>query len=164
MRKNIRKVILVSVLLTFVSSYLPAADGQICGRIFQEDKTTPAKAGEVRFVNTQTGEAKTVSVNDKGCYCSEKDVAPGSYSIVYNDGRDTFSLADKAQVNEKTTSAVCMNTGENNSLTALSECKICKGSPILPIILIGGGAGAAAAVVVTIGHGEEAVSSPSTPQ
>lgn len=162
-----RSILVFVLLLSLVSFQLPlfaadAAQGNICGHVYKPDMKNPFEKGEVRFVNADTGEAKTADVGKDGCYCA-KGLTVGNYAMTYSDGTTEFLLPDKLLVQNKVVLATCVATGPNNSLVLMQACKMCKeGFPTAGWIAIGAG-GAVAAILIGRSGGEEPVASPSNP-
>lgn len=166
MHRLISKITLFVFVFAALQIPLFAADtatGNICGKVYQSDMKTPVKKGEVRVVNATTGEAKTVPVNDDGCYCV-KGATIGNYSVSYTDGTTESMLADKVLVQNKVVTATCVAVGEGNTLSLMQQCKLCKqGFPLIGWIVIGAGGAAGVAAAVAAGGGEEPVASTSQP-
>jgi hypothetical protein len=162
-----RDVLVFVLLLSLVSFQLPlfavdVAQGNICGRVYKPDMKNPFEKGEVRFVNADTGEAKTASIGKDGCYCG-KGLTIGNYSMSYSDGTTEFLLPDKLLVQNKVVLATCVATGKDNTLVLMQVCKMCKeGFPMWGWIAIGAG-GAGGGVAIGKAGGEEPVASPSNP-
>lgn len=165
MRK--RPVFVFVLLLALVSYQLPlfavdVAQGNICGRVYKPDMKNPFEKGSVRFVNADTGEAKSASISDDGCYCA-KGLTVGNYAMSFSDGTTEYLLQDKLLVQNKVVLAACVATTKDNALALMQACKLCKeGFPMWGWIVIGAG-GAAAAVIIKKNTGEEPVASPSNP-